>query len=169
MSINSTVTQMQNNTNAVQFQQGRANLGTGKMSREGFMQLMLAQLQYQDPMEPQDNTQMLTQQLQLEQADQMKDLTDSNTFASAASMVGKQAWLPDAPWDFDNATSGTPEWDVATNSPKVAQGEITAVQFDRVHGKALVLINGKYYDAASIKQLAPAQPTASSGSSTGGT
>ncbi len=157
-----TLIQMQNNTNQVQYEAGRKNLGSGKLDREGFIQLIMAQLQFQDPMEPQDNTQMLTQQLQLEQADQMKDIVNATKFSQAGSMVGKQATLMDARWDFKNNTTGTPEWDVTTNQPKVVTGTIEAVQFDTQRGIALVRINGNYYDADTIQQLSlpPAASTA---------
>jgi flagellar basal-body rod modification protein FlgD len=154
---------MQNNTNQVNFQNGRKNLGNGKLDRQGFIQLILAQLQYQDPTAPQDSTQMLTQQLQLEQADQMKDLVNATKFSQAGSMVGKTATLPDARWDFTNNTTGQPEWDYTTNLPKTVTGVIQSVKFDPAHNKALVNINGNYYDAEQIQQIAdPPAPTISS-------
>ena len=52
-----TLTQLQNNTNLINFKNGRANLGTGKLDRNGFVQLILAQLQFQDPTNPQDSSQ----------------------------------------------------------------------------------------------------------------
>lgn len=151
-----TLIQMQNNTNQVQYEAGKKNLGTGKLDREGFLQLIMAQLQYQDPTEPKGNTEMLTQQLQLEQADQMKELVNATKFAQAGSMVGQQATLMDARWDFTNNTTGTPEWDFTTNMPKTVTGVIEAVQFDTQLGKALVKINGNYYDAETIQQLSVA-------------
>lgn len=151
-----TLIQMQNNTNQVQYEAGKKNLGTGKLDREGFIRLIMAQLQYQDPTEPADNAEMLTQQLQLEQADQMKEIVNATKFAQAGSMVGQQATLMDAQWDFSTNSTGTPEWDYVTNMPKTVTGIIEAVQFDTQLGKALVRINGKYYDADTIQQLSVA-------------
>jgi flagellar basal-body rod modification protein FlgD len=165
VSINAqnTLNQMQNNTNQINFQNSRKNLGTGKLDREGFIQLILAQLQYQDPTNPQDNTQMLTQQLQLEQADQMKELVNATKFSQAGSMVGKQATLVDARWDFNTNSSSTPVWDYAANTAKTVTGTIESVQFDPSRGKALVKINGNYYDVDKIQQIAP-PPVATNGS-----
>lgn len=159
-----TITNMQNDTTRVQFKNGQKNLGSSKLDREGFIQLILAQLQYQDPTNPQDSTQMLSQQLQLQQADQMKDIVSATKFAQAGSMVGKQATLPDARWDFTNNVAGQPEYDYATNQPKTVTGTIDAVQFNSTLGKALVRINGNYYDADSIQQLSnpPASNTTAS-------
>ena len=163
ISAQDTLSQLQNNTNQVNYQNSRKNLGTGKLDREGFIRLILAQLQYQDPTAPQDNTQMLTQQLQLEQADQMKEMVHATKFSQAGSMVGRQATLPDARWDFDNNTSQTPEWDYTTNMPKTVTGIVESVQFDTANGKALVKINGNYYDADQIQQIA-APPVSQTGS-----
>jgi flagellar basal-body rod modification protein FlgD len=149
----SDLNRLQNNTNQVHYQNSRKNLGSDRIDREGFIRLMLAQLQYQDPTEPKDNAQMLTQQLQLEQADQMNSIVDATKFSQASSMIGKTAQLFDAPWNFETGISGTPEWDVDTNSPKTVTGVIESVQFDKSHGKALVKINGTYYDADKILNL----------------
>lgn len=155
MSINAQTTlgQIQNDTNRVQFEQGRKNLGNGKLDREGFLRLLMAQMQYQDPTEPQDYSQMLSQQVQLEQVDQMHDLVNSNKFSQAASMVGKVAQLVDAPWNFTTNMPGEPQWDVSTNTPKHKTGTIESVVFDQKNGKALVQIDGNYYDADQITQL----------------
>lgn len=161
MSNYETLIQMQNNTNQVQYEASRKNLGSGKLDREGFIRLIMAQLQYQDPTEPKGNAEMLSQQLQLEQADQMKEIVSATKFSQAGSMVGKQATLMDARWDFTNKTTGTPEWDYQTNQPKTVTGVIEAVQFDAQLGKALVRINGNYYDADAIQQLSvPPAPLA---------
>lgn len=154
MSINAdaTLNQLQNNTNLVNFQNSRANLGTGKMDRQGFIQLMLAQLQYQDPTNPQDNSQMLSQQLQLQQADDSTAVVNATKFSQAGAMVGKQATIPDAPWDFNNNVAGIPSVG-ANGKPTTVTGTIESVQFDKAHGKALLKINGNYYDAESIQSL----------------
>lgn len=147
------VSQITNNTNQVYYENGRKNLGSSRITREGFIQLMLAQLQNQDPTEPQDNSQMLQQQLQLEQADQMSAMTNAIQFSQASSMIGKGAVLVDASWNFDTNSSNTPEYDTTTNSPKVVSGLIESIQFDQQNGVALALINGKYYDTKNIKNL----------------
>lgn len=156
MSINasSTLTQLQNDTNRVQFQNSRNTLGTSRLDRNSYLQLIMAQLQYQDPTNPStDMSQMLSQQLQLEQADQMNRMVESNTFAQASNMIGKTVELVDARWDFNTNRSGNPEWDFETNLPKTVTGVVESVQFDRVHGKALAKIGNNYYDVEQIRQI----------------
>jgi flagellar basal-body rod modification protein FlgD len=174
MSINATATlnQLQNNTNQINYQNSRANLGTGKLDRQGFVQLILAQLQYQDPTNPQDNSQMLAQQLQLQQSDDSTAVVNATKFSQAASMVGKQATLTDARWDFTHSVTGNPELDPTTGKPASISGPIQSVQFDSAHNKALVKINDHYYEADKIRELSlplPAttlNPTSSSTTTT---
>jgi flagellar basal-body rod modification protein FlgD len=161
-----TLMQLQNNTNQVQYQQGLKNLGNSKLTREGFLRILMAQMQYQDPTEPQDYSQMLGQQVQLEQVDQMGSLVNATKFSQAAGMIGKTATLADAPWDATNGVSGQPEWDATTNSPKTVTGTIESVQFDQQHNKALVQVNGQYYDADQIRQVF--NPTTASNNAGGG-
>lgn len=140
-------------TNQVYFKRGQTNLGNSRMDREGFIRLMLAQLQQQDPMAPQDNSQMLQQQLMLEQADQMKSMVDASRFSQASNMIGKTAVLMDAPWDFQNGVSTTPDWDASTNGPKMTSGLVEGVQFDASKGVALVRVNGRYYEASKVQYV----------------
>jgi flagellar basal-body rod modification protein FlgD len=144
---------IQSNTNSVYFKNGQKNLGNSRLDREGFIRLMLAQLQQQDPLGPQDNSQMLQQQLMLEQADQMKSMVDASRFSQAGNMIGKTAVLMDAPWDFVNGVSTAPEWDAATNGPKMTSGIVEGVQFDSSKGVALVRVNGRYYDASKVQYV----------------
>jgi flagellar basal-body rod modification protein FlgD len=147
------------NTNEVYFKNGQKNLGSSRLDREGFMRLMLAQLQYQDPTEPQDNSAMLEQQLQLEQADQMKSLVDSNRFGQASSTIGMLVFLPDSKWDFDKGVSTTPDYDTTTGGPKMLTGVVESVQFDRNTGKALLKIGNNFYDSDLIKSITVPPPT----------
>lgn len=151
--IQSTLSALQNNTSQINFENGRKNLGSSRLDRESFIQLILAQIQNQDPTNPQDSTDMLSQQLQLEQVDQMEDIVNATTFSRASALVGKTATLPKAPWDFDNNVSSNPEIDVQTNSPKLVTGVIETVQFDPKRGNALIQIDGEFYDMRSIQQI----------------
>lgn len=63
---------------------------------DAFMQLLLAELRYQDPMEPMKSDQMLSQMAQLNSLQELqrislaiKGLEQSNLFLTAASMIGK--------------------------------------------------------------------------------
>ncbi|MEB3287714.1 MAG: flagellar hook capping FlgD N-terminal domain-containing protein [Vampirovibrionales bacterium] len=92
-SVYSTLTQLQSNTNKVNFERGRDNLGNDKLGKDAFMQLMLAQLQYQDPTEPTDNAQFLQQQAMYAQTESIQQLNQTLSLTSqmnqATALVGK--------------------------------------------------------------------------------
>ena len=62
-----------------------------------FMELLLAELQHQNPMEPMDSSEMVSQMAQMNtvqqlqsMAESMKTLDKSNQFLTASSLIGKQ-------------------------------------------------------------------------------
>lgn len=91
---------LNNRTNQTQFQQGQQNLGKSNVGKDGFMQLMMAQLRNQNPMEPVDNSQMLAQQAQFSQLEQLQTLNDNlskaSGLSSASTLVGKKVEYKDS-------------------------------------------------------------------------
>lgn len=91
--IYNTVNQLQNQTNKTQFELNRQNMGTNQIGKDAFLQLLLTQLQHQDPIEPVDNKEFITQQAmftQIEKLDKINDTLDrSNYMAQVSSLVGK--------------------------------------------------------------------------------
>jgi flagellar basal-body rod modification protein FlgD len=69
------------------------------LDRDAFLQLLVMQMQNQDPMEPMDNSQMIAQLAQLTSLEQMEKLNtsfdtlsgnvDQLNFLNASSMIGK--------------------------------------------------------------------------------
>lgn len=106
MTINtqSTIINMQNDTNRVNFETGQRNLGNGRLDRNAFLQLLMAQLTNQDPMDPVDNKEFIAQQAQftqIERLDELNDtLRDSNQISQASALVGK--WVALATTDQNN-------------------------------------------------------------------
>ncbi len=94
MSIQNTITQLQNNTNQVQYQNGRETLGTGEINKNSFLTLLLAQLEHQDPMNPVEDAEFIQQQAaftQIEKLDQLIEATNSsNVLGQASSLVGQE-------------------------------------------------------------------------------
>jgi len=75
-----------------------------KLGQEDFMDLMLAQMNHQDPFEPMDNGEFLSQMAQFSAVSGLKDIKDSfasladtmqsNHALQAASMVGRKVLVP---------------------------------------------------------------------------
>jgi flagellar basal-body rod modification protein FlgD len=61
----------------------------GQMGMNDFFKLMAAQLQYQDPMNPTDNTQFMGQIAQFGALQQLTSMTNSLNFSLASSVVGR--------------------------------------------------------------------------------
>jgi flagellar basal-body rod modification protein FlgD len=165
ISAQATLNNIQNDTTAQQYAQGQKNLGSSTLTREGFLQIIMAQMQYQDPTNPQDYSQMLGQQVQLEVADKMGSLVSATQFSQANSLIGQTVTLPDAQYDFTNGISGTATstYDASTGTSKenTVSGTVTSVRYDSEHSKPVLEINGKYYDASSVITIG--NVTASSG------
>jgi flagellar basal-body rod modification protein FlgD len=93
-----------------------ATSGMGSLGdQDTFLQLMVAQMKYQDPMNPTDSSQFLSQTAQftsLEKmsavADQMTLLTQSQSAFGAASLIGKTVrWVDDTGAEKSGTVGGT--------------------------------------------------------------
>ena len=62
---------------------------TTSLGKDEFLQLLVAQLQNQDPTSPMDNTEFIAQMAQFSALEQMQQLSKSFTYSQAYSLVGK--------------------------------------------------------------------------------
>ncbi len=94
INVNNRLNQIQNNTDQINNEQNRKNLGSSKLDRDAFLQLLMAQLRHQDPINPVDNKEFLAQQAAFTQIEKMDELTrqisQGNQLAQASNLVGKQ-------------------------------------------------------------------------------
>ncbi|MGN0388285.1 MAG: flagellar hook assembly protein FlgD, partial [Suilimivivens sp.] len=59
------------------------------MDKDAFLQLLVAQMKYQDPLEPTSNTEYISQYATFSQVEQMQNMAASMELSRASSMVGK--------------------------------------------------------------------------------
>ncbi|MCM1004499.1 MAG: hypothetical protein NC408_09180 [Candidatus Gastranaerophilales bacterium] len=150
-SVNTQITQMQNQTTANNLAAQRRDPNTKTDDKNMFLNLMLQQLQNQDPTEPTSNTEWLAQLAQYSSLEQMtsmneglencmnyiaalyNDIGTSSEINQTLSLIGKEVTIKD-PEDKSGATKIT--------------GKVTEASFEDGTGK--VKINDKYYSIANI-------------------
>ena len=129
--------------NANMTAQNRANQTTtsesnSTVSSKDFLFLLTQQLQYQDPMNPMDNSEMLAQEAQFATLEQMEALTSSfSQFSSiyqANSLLGQNV-------------------EVSVDG-KETKGAVEYVDFSDTNG-ASVSIGGKMYPLSSVTKVYP--------------
>ena len=109
---------------------GKSNSG---MDKDAFLQLLVAQMRYQDPLEPTSNTEYISQYAQFPQVEQMQNMSASMDLQRASQLVGKEVYI--------RTTSSTGE-------TRFVQGKVDYVVYE--NGKAYLSINESLY---SIEDL----------------
>ncbi|SEP91951.1 flagellar hook capping FlgD N-terminal domain-containing protein [Butyrivibrio sp. TB] len=119
--------------------------------KEQFMQLLCAQMKYQDPLEPTSNTEYISQYAQFTQVEQMQNLSNTVALNRAADMVGKTVQITqvdeetgetkltvEGKVDFVTYESGTSY--VSVNGNKYKLDDVTAV------------VDGTYFDNTQLAE-----------------
>lgn len=151
--ITNSLTTLQNNTAAVQAQQNAKTAGSSDMGQDAFLQLLMAQLKNQDPLNPTDSNQFMSQQAQFTQISELqklnKSVASSNQMMQASTLIGKDVSLTD-PNDATKTISGT-----------VSEAKINS-------SGASVVVNGNEYPLNNILSVKEASTgSTSTGSSSG--
>ncbi len=76
------------------------------LDKDAFLKLLVAQMQYQDPMEPTSNTEYMSQMAQFSSVEQMQNLTSTITSGQSMSLTGQYVILnvPDAAGNVDQVS-----------------------------------------------------------------
>jgi flagellar basal-body rod modification protein FlgD len=134
--IANSITQMQTDTNQVNYTQAQQSEGSDQLSSQSFLQLMMAQLQDQDPTDPVSTSDMLDQEAQLTQVQTMQNLStvlqQTSQIADAGALIGQNVSVTDANGD---AVTGT----------------VQSANFS--NGSAAITINGTSYPLSELTQI----------------
>lgn len=109
----------------------------GNMGYDQFLQLLCAEMQYQDPLEPTSNTDYVAQLATFSQMEAMLNMQNSIESSSANALVGKYVVI--------ESTSET------TGQTTATEGFVDFVQYE--NGKQFISVNGKLYPVSDVKNV----------------
>ncbi|MGN0166913.1 MAG: flagellar hook assembly protein FlgD [Acetatifactor sp.] len=109
------------------------------MDKDAFLQLLVAQMKYQDPLEPTSNTEYISQYAQFSQVEQMQNMAASTDLARASSLVGEEVYIKTT---------------TSTGETKYVQGKVDYVVFE--NGKAYLSIDESLYSLDDLDTVVDA-------------
>ena len=107
------------------------------LDKQAFLQLLVAQMKYQDPLEPTDNTEYISQLATFSSLEQMQNMSATLELQRGSSLVGKEVYL-----ETQNTSTGD------TNS---VTGVVDYVTFE--NNKCFVSIDGTLYSLDDVKSV----------------
>ena len=63
------------------------------LDKDAFLQLLVAQMKYQDPLEPTSNTEYISQLATFSELEEMQNMTSGMTLQRASSLVGQYVFM----------------------------------------------------------------------------
>ena len=73
--------------------QKEAKASNSSLDKDAFLQLLVAQMKYQDPLEPTSNTEYISQLATFSELEEMQNLTSGMTLQRASSLVGQYVFM----------------------------------------------------------------------------
>jgi len=110
---------------------------SGNLGKDDFLNLLVTQLRYQDPLNPVDDKQFIAQMAQFSSLEQMQNMSSTLTKSQAFSLIGKYITA--------NVT------DSETKEVKVAEGLVSSVKINS--GKTYVVVNGQDIEVDKITDV----------------
>lgn len=125
-------------TSAASIAQGaNSSKNNSTVDKDQFLQLLVAQMKYQDPLEPTSNTEYISQYATFSELEQMQNMSASLELARASSLVGQTVVVKVT--DSSGNTTTT-------------QGNVDYVVYE--NNKAYLSINGELYSMDSLDTVA---------------
>jgi len=131
--VTSSVTQT-TNEGSVKTSETKSN---SSLDKDAFLQLLVAQMKYQDPMEPTSNTEYISQFATFSELEEMQNLASSMDTQRASSLVGQYVTV--------KTTSE------ATGETSLIGGKVDYVSIE--NGKAYLNINGNKYSIDDLDSV----------------
>lgn len=111
--------------------------------KDSFLQILVAQMKYQDPLEPTSNTEYINQYATFTQVEQLSNMANAMSLSRASEMVGKTVRITQV-----NADTG---------EASVIEGVVDYVTFSG--NKAYLNINGENYSIEDVTEVLDSEYT----------
>ncbi|MBO4809222.1 MAG: hypothetical protein J5537_09280 [Lachnospiraceae bacterium] len=109
---------------------------TSDMNKDTFLQLLVAQMKYQDPLEPTSNTEYISQYATFTQVEEIQNMAKSMELSRASSLVGQEVMIETKD---DNGVT------------RSVQGKVDYVTYE--NGKAYVSIDESLYSVSDVTSI----------------
>jgi len=110
---------------------------TGELGKSDFLNLLVTQLRYQDPLKPVEDKEFIAQMAQFSSLEQMQNMNSSLSQSQAYNLIGKRV--------VANVV------DEKTKETTVVEGNVTKVKVDR--GNTYVVVKGKDIPIEQIAEV----------------
>lgn len=107
------------------------------LDKDAFLQLLVAQMKYQDPLEPTSNTEYISQYATFSELEQMQNMSSTMELSRAANLVGQTVVV-----EYTDSNG------VSTSD----MGTVDYISYE--NSKALVWVNGSSYSLDSVVEVA---------------
>ncbi|HPB44432.1 MAG: hypothetical protein M9952_04975 [Microthrixaceae bacterium] len=105
----------------------------GQLDNQAFLNLLVAQLRFQDPMKPTDSAALMQQTSTLSQVEMIKDMTAAQHLSTASALIGRTV-------TYIDAATGVEASGVVESAGKVA-------------GKTTLQVSGKEAELTSVTRI----------------
>lgn len=110
---------------------------TNTVNKEDFLQLLVAQMKYQDPLEPTSNTEYVSQYATFSELEQMQNMNSNVSIQRASALVGENVYMK-----VTNSTTGNTDY---------VYGKVDYVQVE--NNKAYLSIKGSLYSIDDLDSI----------------
>lgn len=108
----------------------------GALDKDAFLQLLVTQMKYQDPLEPTDNTEYVSQLATFSELEEMQNMVQSSDMQRASALVGQYVSIADTD---------------AVGNTKYTEGYVDSVVYQG--SKTYLKINEVLYDFDNLDQV----------------
>ena len=162
--VTSTINSLKTQTNAVNYAKNKA-AGNDTVNQDVFLQLMVTQLQNQNPLDPMDNTEFLSQQAQFSQVTALQDMKESLTKYGDALLSMNNSMLGASSFSQAMNVVGKEVTVVNPDDPTTTiTGIVDSVKLTD-EGEVYLSVNGKEVTADSIKSVSNGTTSSNTASS----